>query len=320
MDISPAPHVRTFKKLRISLLHTCNMACSYCVPHSKSNATLPNIHKVVPYTQLFYMAEQLHKLLNLESIKLTGGEPTLYPHLLPLIQKLSSLNIPLSLTTNGAKLRQLLEKLPQNGLLQSINISLDAVDANVFKNITQTYLLENVKKNIDAAIQLGIHVKLNMVVMRGINNQQILPMLEFAHNKGITLRFLELMQMGHVKGHFFQAHFYSMQQILHTIEQEYDIAAQPRENNATAQYWRTHRGHAFGIIPNNSAPFCSDCNRLRLDAYGHLYGCITQEQPIILSSTDWAYLPAVSHALQKAMAYKKSVFTGNTRSMLVTGG
>ncbi len=274
---------RSFKTLRVSLLSKCNLGCVYCTMGDEEvkGINTAAARSLLPVEDLLRIIEQLHKQLDLETIRLTGGEPLLYPYLKEVISQVKTMGIPqIKLTTNAFLLERQAEGLKQAGM-QSVNVSLDAVDENVFFSMSRRSGLDKVLKGIEAALQTGLEVKINTVVMKGINDSQILPLLEYAGAQGIGIRFLEVMAMGHLY-HQRKKYLFTEEEILKTIGCKYEITKLKRKPSATANYWQTNAGHVFGIIANESEPFCHDCNRLRLDSEGNIYGCLSSNHPISL--------------------------------------
>lgn len=269
---------RRFEKLRISLLNTCNFSCVYCV----SDNTEQVYQGVVPVSkeeqldpdEFVSLIQSVHQLTGLKSIRLTGGEPLLYMNLIPLIEKIKTIGIEdIRLTTNGYYLKQMARQLKKAGI-QSINISIDAIDLDLFRKIARHNHPQRVFEGIQAAVDAGMQVKLNAVIMRGKNESQIVPLLDYASKMGVKIRYLELMKMGHL----YQGKnelFYSEKEILDTISQDYGISRLPRKKSETAHYWTAGENRVFGIIANESTPFCHDCNRLRMDSRGYFYGCLS---------------------------------------------
>ena len=313
---------RTFKTLRISLTNTCNLACTYCVDPTKTNHTTDsndkNKQKPLQNEQYIEIVQVLHHTLEFDTIRLTGGEPTLYKQLVPLIKGISDLGISeIKMTSNGSLLVNKASDLSNAGLT-GINISLDALDPDVSFSISKRQNHQKVLAGIDKSIEAGIHVKLNCVVMKGINDHQIIKLFEYCKERNIAVRFLELMQMGHLY-HNFEQLFFSEEEIVNTIAQHYDLTPIKRAPNATAKYWMTNDHYKFGIISNVSDPFCNDCNRLRLDSYGNIYGCLSDNNPINIS--DYLYdEQKVKERLTQALAQKKTKFSGSELSMLHIGG
>ncbi len=261
---------------------------------------------------------RLHATLDLETIRLTGGEPLLYRELPELIESLNEIGIPkISMTSNGYLLGRQAAALKAAGL-QAINVSLDAVDEPSFYKMAKRRHLDRVLNGIETALGLGIEIKLNAVIMKGMNEEQIIPLVDYAFGKNIPIRFLEVMSMGHLH-HESDKYLFSQQQLLDQIATKYDFKRLPRKASATANYWQTADGNTFGIIANNSEPFCSDCSRLRLDAEGNMYGCLSSNHPIALDAEDSDYL--LQEKLQQAMSQKQlHHFIGSELSMLQIGG
>ena len=261
---------------------------------------------------------RLHHQLDLETIRLTGGEPLLYRELPELISNLTEIGIPkISMTSNGYLLGRQAAALKAAGL-QAINVSLDAVDEPSFYKMAKRRHLDRVLNGIETALDLGIEIKLNAVIMKGMNEEQIIPLVDYAFGKNIPIRFLEVMSMGHLH-HESDKYLFSQQQLLDQIATKYDFKRLPRKASATANYWQTADGNTFGIIANNSEPFCSDCSRLRLDAEGNMYGCLSSNHPIALDAEDSDYL--LQEKLQQAMSQKQlHHFIGSELSMLQIGG
>ena len=261
---------------------------------------------------------RLHETLDLETIRLTGGEPLLYRELPELIRNLKLIGIPkISMTSNGYLLARQAAALKAAGL-QAINISLDAVNEAAFYKMAKRRHLHRVLNGIETALNAGIEVKLNAVIMKGMNEEEIIPLVDYAFSKNIPVRFLEVMSMGHLH-HESDKYLFSQQQLLETIATKYNFKRLPRKTSATANYWKTSAGNTFGIIANNSEPFCSDCSRLRLDADGNMYGCLSANHPIALDPADNDFV--LQEKLQLAMSQKQlHHFVGSELSMLQIGG
>jgi cyclic pyranopterin phosphate synthase len=306
---------RSFKTLRVSLLNKCNFNCTYC---TEGEGQIKKTTAGITTKDLLQRIAHLHQHLQLETVRLTGGEPTLYHQLVEVIAGIKAIGIKnISITTNGFLLEKLATPMKAAGL-QNINVSLDAMDEDLFFAMSKRNNVQRIIDGILAAQKVGLQVKINAVIMKGINESQILPLVNFAFVNNITIRFLEVMAMGHLH-HQAQQYFYSQEALLQTIASKYSFIKLDRNNAATANYWRTNTGHTFGIIANESAPFCSDCNRLRLDSNGHIFGCLSSNHPIKIN--DWNNPKEVTEKLQEALLQKQSVkFTGSSLSMLQIGG
>ncbi len=309
---------RKFKTLRISLLSRCNLSCMYCTM-GEDEVKENNLHQhTVSAADLLTQIEQLHKVLELETVRLTGGEPLLYHELVSLIKGIHDIGISnIKLTTNGFLLERLATSLQEAGL-QSVNVSLDAIDENIFFLMSKRNGVTRILDSIDAAIAAGLKVKINAVIMKGINENQVLPLLEFAFKRNISIRFLEIMAMGYLHDNAAK-YLFTQKEILSVISQQYSFEKMKRASGSTANYWQTTEGNIFGIIANESEPFCQDCNRLRLDSNGNIYGCLSSNHPIALNNNDDKAV--LISKLQQAMNQKQAVkFTGSDLSMLHIGG
>ncbi len=317
MKVLNDPYGRKFKTLRVSLLNTCNLNCFYCTMGSEEEINFD--HRPQKSAAFFsQIISRLHEQLDLETIRLTGGEPLLYRELPELIRNLKLIGIPqVSMTSNGYLLARQAIALRDAGL-QSINVSLDAMNEADFYKMAKRGHLDRVLKGIEAALDLGIQVKLNAVIMKGMNEDQIIPLVDYAFSKNIPVRFLEVMSMGHLH-HESDKYLFSQQQLLDTIATEHNFKRLPRTASATSNYWQTPAGNTFGIIANNSEPFCQDCSRLRLDAEGNMYGCLSTNHPIAMDPADNDFI--LQEKLQLAMSQKQlHHFTGSELSMLQIGG
>ncbi len=307
---------RQFKVLRVSLTNTCNLACSYCVDPSQTLSKKEN--RVLEVNQFVKLISALHQIVELETIRLTGGEPILYKNIIPLLQSLRNAGMKdIRMTTNGTLLENKAKDFKEAGL-SAVNISLDAMEEKVFAAMNRKQSLAKVLKGIDKALEVGLKVKINCVVMKGENENQVLSLFEYGKERNISIRFLELMQMGHLY-HNFENYFFSEEEILRTIAAKYSFKELKRDKNATAKYWITNDGYKFGIISNESDPFCSDCNRLRLDSYGNIYGCLSSNHPVAVLDCleDETELKS---RLMKALKQKQTKFSGSDLSMLHIGG
>jgi cyclic pyranopterin phosphate synthase len=309
---------RSFKTLRISLLNRCNLSCPYCNVGEKANDNHVTSPKEIAVDDLLQIVEKLHHELDLKTIRLTGGEPLLYSDLIPVIKGIRSMGIlDIKLTTNGFLLERLALPMKQAGM-QSINVSLDAMDEDVFFLMSKRNNVTRILNGIEAAITAGLKVKINTVIMKGMNESQLLPLLEYAFSKRLPIRFLEVMAMGHLYNHS-KKYLFTQEEILKSISERYRIFPVARDTSSTANYWRTDSGDIFGIIANESQPFCHDCNRLRLDSHGNIYGCLSSNEPISLKGIDDKQ--QIKKKLQAALLQKQPLrFTGSELSMLDIGG
>lgn len=317
---------RKFEKLRVSLINECNFACTYCVSDDTNGRNhhepiiMGTSHQKRLNTEEFIEAIALvHDILNLKSIRLTGGEPLLYPDLIGIIREIKLMGIDdIRLTTNAYYLKNKAVELKENGL-HAINISLDAVDGKIFQMMSGNQRMQRVLDGVDDALEAGLDVKLNAVIMKGKNENQIIPLLLYASEKGVDIRYLELMKMGHLF-HDMDGYFFSQQNILDVIQAKYSITEVPRKKSTTSNYWNVPGIGNFGIIANESVPFCGDCNRLRMDSYGNFYGCISSSVGIPLVNKTRNRERTVD-SLKRLLSYKQSHhFKGNEMTMRYIGG
>lgn len=308
---------RTFKTLRVSLLNKCNLGCVYCNMDDETT-NHGGSEKRMPVENLLEQIARVHSVLQLETIRLTGGEPLLYPGLVQVIEGINAIGITeIKLTTNGFLLERWAKPMKQAGM-RSINVSLDALDEDVFFSISKRSNVQRIISGIRTATEVGLDVKINSVIMKGINESQLIPLLEYAFEQNITIRFLEVMAMGHLY-HSSKKYLFTRQHILDKISERYVFDELPRKNSATSSYWRTEQGNVFGIIANESEPFCHDCNRLRMDSEGNIYGCLSSNHPISIS--DIKSERELSEKLKEALLQKQPVrFMGSELSMLNIGG
>lgn len=306
---------RRFKKLRVSLTNNCNLSCVYCVPDGKTAEKQSS--RFAQTDQILTTVSNLNRELKLDKVRLTGGEPLLHPEIESIISGLKKIGLPeISITTNGIGMSDKVMHLKELGL-SSVNVSLDASNESAFEAITGFNKYEKVLSAIDKCISVGLDVKLNTVILKGKNEDEILPLLEFAKSRGVEIRFLELMRMGKVNSYF--EHFYvSANAIVSVIAKKYKVQEVGRDDSSTTRTYELIDGYRFGIIQNESKPFCKDCDRLRLGSDHKLYGCITSNKGINVpekgGDESWATV------LQQAMDQKQDVFVGSETSMITIGG
>jgi len=307
---------RSFKTLRISLTSTCNLACNYCVP-DKGHKAKPLFQKLSTQDHIDAV-KKIFDLTGIHTVRLTGGEPLLYKDIVNLVKGIKEAGIQnVKLTTNGLLFPEIAEELKQAGL-DAVNISLDALKEDTFLKVSRRKNVSKVLKGIDKAVDLRLPVKLNTVVMKGINDHEILPLLDYAGERSIVIRFLELMNMGHMASEH-SAFFFSQEEILERISGKYKFYPLEREGSATANYWVTNHLNKFGIISNISHSFCSDCNRLRLDSFGRIFGCLSSNSAIpIMNSLNNP--DELERKLRLALGQKQASFKGSSISMKSIGG
>lgn len=310
---------RTFKTLRVSLTEICNLGCTYCTDDNDKHLSRDSEKRFSNPDKITEAIKSIHALTPLTSIRLTGGEPLLYPGLEQLITNIKRLGIGrLKMTTNASLMGKKATELKAAGL-DEVNISLDALDEETYHKVTRRRNINRVIEGILAAKAAGLDIKLNAVIMKGINDNQLMPLLEFARKHDLIIRFLEVMEMGYMYNQF-EKRLFPMQAMLSRINKKYSFSSIGRKPGNTAHYWEMLDGFRFGIIANTSAPFCSDCNRLRLDSNGKLFGCLSNNNGIDIQNDINNYDKMRRH-LETALAQKqKTHFTGSSLSMKSIGG
>jgi cyclic pyranopterin phosphate synthase len=265
---------RPVKDLRISVTDRCNYRCTYCMPLDQYEW----IHKkeILTFEEISRLAT-LFVALGVEKIRLTGGEPLVRKNLDQLIARLSA--IPgvkdLCLTTNGSLLAEQIEALSAAGL-NRVNVSIDTLDAEKFKRMTKRGDLAKVLEGIFAARKRGLRpIKLNAVVERGVNEEDILPLVEFCREHGFAMRFIEYMDVGN-SNNWTSEKLVSKKEIIETINAHYPLREIGREQGSapSLDYEFIDGGGDIGVIASVTEPFCSSCTRARVTADGKLVTCL----------------------------------------------
>ncbi|MDM5267139.1 GTP 3',8-cyclase MoaA [Bacillus wiedmannii] len=273
---------RPLQDLRISVIDRCNFRCTYCMPAEVFGPDYAFLQEEFLLT--FDEIERLARLfisMGVNKIRLTGGEPLLRKDLPQLIARLAKLEglKDIGLTTNGIHLTKQAKALKDAGL-KRVNISLDAIEDHVFKKINgRNVSTKPVLKGIEAAKAAGLEVKVNMVVKKGMNDSQILPMAQYFKEQEIQLRFIEFMDVGSTNGWNFEQ-VITKEQLIEKINRVYPIEpVQPRYFGEVAKLYRYVGSDAeVGFITSVSESFCSSCTRARISADGKLYTCLFGEK------------------------------------------
>jgi cyclic pyranopterin phosphate synthase len=315
---------RRFRNLRISLTAACNYACTYCVPDGKRLvAAQDELSAEAMLRGVAYLIEAA----GIERLRITGGEPLVSPKLEDFLRGVSQLGLAdISLTSNGQLLTRKLPLLLECGI-RRLNISLDTLDAAAFRTIARGGDLATVLDGLQQARAAGIQIKVNMVPLHGQNLDQVLPLLDYCLVNGFELRFIELMRMGHLArdGNAFQRQFIGMPELLALIGSRYEYVQAHAPLDATAlRFAIPGLGH-FGVIANESVPFCRTCSRLRLSSTGWLHGCLSSSNRHyvgdLLDKPRHQALPALQGLLVKALDDKQDVaFSGGATVMKIIGG
>ena len=268
---------RPLRDLRISVTDRCNFRCRYCMPRERFGED----HTFLP-RRAYLSFEEIEKVviacrpLGLEKVRITGGEPLLRPDLHDLISRLSSTGVEVALTTNASLLPGQAPRLANAGL-DRVTVSLDALDPKIHSQMTDSSIpVEVVLRGIDAAVEAGLSpVKVNCVVQRGVNETEVAPLVRRFKGTGVTVRFIEYMDVGRTNG-WQLGQVVSSTDLLGYLQEEFEL--EPVESSRpsdVARRWAHSDGSGeIGFISSVSEPFCGDCVRARLSADGRLHTCL----------------------------------------------
>ena len=265
---------RVHRDLRISITDRCNFRCTYCMPE-EGMPWMPR-DDLLTFEEIERVASVFVRRLGFSSIRLTGGEPTVRANLPVLVAKLAALGADLSLTTNGASLGLLADDLAGAGLSR-VNISLDSLRPDRFRAITKREALDHVLDGIDAALVAGLApVKLNVVVVRGVNDDEVVDFARFGRDRGVHVRFIEFMPLD-AQGGWDTSQVVSRDEILSTVDAAFplDRSAPSARHVDPAETFRFADGiGSIGVISSVTQAFCDSCDRIRLTADGRLRNCL----------------------------------------------
>ena len=337
-DIAPAGltrplidrYGRQISYLRISVTDRCDFRCIYCM--SEHMEFLPK-SEVLSFEEIGAIA-QAFIARGTRKIRLTGGEPLVRRDIVELVERLGSYVgaglDELTLTTNGSQLRRYAARLAAAGV-RRINVSLDTLDEGRFRAITRRGRIADVLDGIDAAQEAGLKIKLNMVAMRGVNDDEIEPMMGFAHGRGFGLTLIEGMPLGEV-GIDRVDSYLPLKELRERLAAKYTLEPTDHRSGGPARYdWVKETNGLLGFITPMSHNFCESCNRVRLTATGQLFMCLGQEDMVDLRAPLREHgASALDAALDRAIQLKPKGHdfvldrdhTGPalTRHMSVTGG
>ena len=268
---------RHLRDLRISVTDRCNFRCRYCMPRER----FAEEHTFLP-RRAYLSFDEIEKVvlackpLGLEKVRITGGEPLLRPDLPDLVSKLSAAGVETALTTNASLLSDQADRLAEAGL-DRVTVSLDALDPKIHAQMTDSNIpVEAVLDGIEAAVRAGLSpVKVNCVVQRGVNEGEISPLVRKFRGTGVTVRFIEYMDVGRTNG-------WQLGQVVPTadviayLKEEFELEpVDSQRPSDVARRWAHSDGSGeVGFISSVSEPFCGDCVRARLSADGRLHTCL----------------------------------------------
>ncbi|MDD5391775.1 MAG: GTP 3',8-cyclase MoaA [Thiothrix sp.] len=267
--------------VRLSVTDRCDLRCVYCMSEEMT---------FVPREQLLTLEEmaRLGKTfveLGVHKIRITGGEPLVRRNILHLFRELGQLDglHDLTLTTNGTQLARYAQELKDAGVTR-INISLDTLKAERFQQLTRLGDINKVFAGIDAALAAGFQrIKLNAVILKHRNDDEVLDLVEFAHQRGMDITFIEEMPLGVIDSHDRAEAYYSSTEILHALQQHMALAEVADNTGGPSRYFgRAGSDYRVGFISPHSHNFCDTCNRVRVTAEGRLLLCLGQEHSVDL--------------------------------------
>lgn len=262
---------RVHRDLRIAVTDRCNFRCQYCMTE-EGMEWMPR-EGLLSFEEIERLASILVTRYGVDSIRLTGGEPTVRAHLPRLVQKLAALGVDLAMTTNGATLPLVADDLFAAGLTR-VNISLDSLHRDRFIELTRRDELDRVLDGIDAAIDAGFEpVKINVVLMRGINDDEIVDFARFGRDKGVVVRFIEFMPLD-ADEMWGPERVVPLAEVIETINDEFPIEAVQRTSAPATRYRYKDGGGEVGVIATVTEKFCDTCDRIRLTADGQFRNCL----------------------------------------------
>lgn len=314
--------------LRISLTDNCNLRCFYCMPEEKyafaPSAKLMQPGEIETISKLF-VSQGVRK------IRLTGGEPLVRKDAPKIIEILGDLNIELAITTNGIRINEMLPQLIAANI-SAFNISLDTLQPDKFLKITRRDLYHRVRSNIELLLDNGIKPKINVVVMKGLNDNEILDFIALTKHYPIEVRFIEFMPFS--GNQWTSNQVFTLQEILLLISTKYDaLPVAPKPNDTAKNYMIPGHLGSFAVISTMSSPFCESCNRMRLTADGKLKNCLfskTETDLLGALRRGEEILPLIHASIQSKAKALGGQFSGvfedidadkiDNRSMITIGG
>ena len=296
--------------LRVSVTDRCQFRCTYCMPPEGIRSC--RHEDILTYEEIASFVRYLHAEFGVAKVRVTGGDPLVRKDLPLLVKMFSKMKIPdIAMTTNGQLLEAHAEALKNAGL-RRVNISLDSLIPETFSRLSRGGELEKTLQGIQAALRHDLRpVKLNMVVLKGVNDGEIGRLASFAVDQGCDMRFLELMPLG-VAAAKSDQWFVSSAEVVSRLSEDFSLTPLPARAGDTARNFRirdsSDREGTGGLISPCSAPFCAGCRRLRLTAEGHLIGCLGRDARIsvkpLLRSGQPESLKELRPLIEQALAEK----------------
>jgi cyclic pyranopterin phosphate synthase len=286
---------RVHRDLRISLTDRCSLRCTYCMPEQGNEWLARNS---ILTTDEIERVARIAAEDGISTFRLTGGEPLLRRDIVDVVARLARIESPdgpvtIAMTTNGIRLPELLPALVEAGL-DRLNISIDTLRRDRFAELTRRDRLEEVREAIAAAAASGLRpLKLNAVAMRGVNDDELVDLVEFAVAHDAQMRFIEQMPLD--AGHTWdRSQMVTREEILEALGRRWELTPVPGRGGAPAERWALDGGpHTVGVIASVTAPFCGDCDRMRLTADGQLRNCL-------FSTTEYDLVPLLREGASDA--------------------
>ncbi len=313
---------RKINYLRISVTQRCNFRCLYCMPKIPFNHQPKE--NLLSFEELFLFVKVAIDE-GIEKIRITGGEPLLRKDLSVFIKMINDYkkDLDLAITTNGFLLKDFAKDLKDAGL-KRLNISLDTLESKKAKILAQKDVLDSVLAGVDEALSIGLKVKLNTVALKGLNDDELISLLEFAKSKNIQIRFIEFMENIHAYG---KLQGLKRDEIIQILSQKYQIKLIKKAEKAPVSIYSAN-DYEFGIIDPHSHEFCDSCNRIRLSAEGLLIPCLYFDEALsIKEAVRKGDINAAAKILQEVLRNKPeknrwSVVDNETssRAFYQTGG
>lgn len=267
---------RPMLSLRISITSRCNVNCVYChhdgILPQKSEMTSDEIYKIC----------EIAKMIGIEKIRLSGGEPLIRKDIVEIVEKIASLNFKdISITTNGILLEKYTEDLVKAGLSR-VNVSLDTLDPKLYKYITRSNKVESVKKGIISAVESGLNpVKINMVVMKDLNNNEIEEMFKFCRENNVILQLIELLKTENCDdADFVNKHHFNINTLEDDFESRADKIRERKFMQGRKKYF-IDNGEIEIVKPMDNTKFCENCTRLRITPEGKIKPCLLRNDNLV---------------------------------------
>ena len=322
---------RTHTYLRLSLTELCNLRCTYCMP-AEGIQLSPRSH-IMNFDEIYTIAKTFVKH-GVTKIRLTGGEPLVRKDVAIVLKKLATLPVELSMTTNAVIIDKYIDVLKDCNI-KNLNVSLDSLQAEKFNTITRRNNFKKVYNNLQLLIKEGFNVKVNAVLIKGFNDDEIIDFINFTKTHDISVRFIEFMPFDGNKWDKSKMMSYAevMEKVNTKFLPEQIIRLQDAKNDTSKNYKIDGYKGSFGIISSITNPFCDSCNRIRLTANGHIKNCLfsaTESDLLTPLRAGKDIIPIIKKTIQSKFKVRGGMDTleklespelhGKNRSMIAIGG